>query len=205
MPLWANTDAAAASVKYGSELTRAGVSGQHGSGNAAKAANTTALYGNTTVAAVAPARVVGQFAVTIKEMANTSASGERNAISHSGWNMRYAGTGPVTAIVVPGAGTGTGYSNLDLIKISGGTTNATGTLVTNSTGGIISANLTLGGAGFVNTSATTVAVTNTTGGTANGSAQALTVTLGGRAGRVTYETITTTKISSTGNSIPFHT
>jgi hypothetical protein len=103
------------------------------------------------------------------------------------------------------SGTPTGYDNTDVIVVSNATTNATATVSTNSTGGFVSANVTItnvglfpqartnGGLVFTalaangaasNGSGATFAGTlaNSTGGTA-------TVVLGGRAGRVHYETL----------------
>ena len=196
MPQWGNTDAAANSVKYATELT----DGQcQGSGNVNKAANNAALFGNTTLSAFVPGKEVGQFPVTVQEMANTQ--GERHDVTHAGWNMRHAWSGPVVSFGVSVGGTG--YANTDLVKVSGGTTNAAGAISTNSTGGIVSVAVTTSGNGFINVSSSTLAITNATGGASAGSGSTLTFTLGGRAGRVFYENIVAMgSISSTGNSIP---
>jgi hypothetical protein len=157
------------------------------------------MFGNTTIGAFTPGKEVGQFPVTVQEMANTA--GERRDVAHAGWNMRHAWSGPVVSFGVSAGGTG--YSNTDLIKVSGGQTNAAGSLTTNSTGGILTATLTASGNGFINVSSSTLAITNSTGGASLGSGATLTFTLGGRAGRVFYENIVAMgSISSTGNSIP---
>lgn len=193
MPSWGTVDQASSSPKFGAALLDVG------SGNAAEAANTTALYQNTTGSAFVSKQVVGEFGVSNVHMANTG--GEAKRINHTGWNLRRAGTGPV-ANVVPLVG-GTGYANTDLIKVSGGSVNAAGTLVTNSTGGITATTLTNGGSGFINVSASTVAVTNATGGASGGSSGTFTLTLGGRAGRVAYETIVAGGITSGTNTVIF--
>lgn len=200
MPLWGLTDSAANSVKYATELTRAGPAG---SGNANKAANNTTLYANTVAGAFVSGRAVGQFCVTAQEMANNSAI-ERGFPQHAGWNMRFAGTGPVTGFnIVAG---GTGYANSDLIKVSGGTINAAGIVTTNATGGLLTAVLSNPGAGFLNVSSSTLAITNATGGASAGTTANVTFSLGGRSGRMSYETIVAAgSFTSSGNTIPANT
>jgi hypothetical protein len=104
------------------------------------------------------------------------------------------------------AGTATGYSNTDTIRVSNGITNATATLVTNSTGGFVTANVTITNIGlFSNTTANNqlvISVLANTGANSAGSGATFTAniapstsgsitisTLGGRAGRVQYENI----------------
>lgn len=199
MPLWGNQDNAANSVKYATELAR---TGPLGSGNAAKAANNTTLYNNATPNAFGgEGEAIGQFAVSVPEMANTSGA-EWAYVAHAGWQMRIAGSGPVANLTVSVGGTG--YSNTDKIVVSGATSNASGTLSTNSTGGILTVALTGGGAGFVNVASGTLAIQNSSGGASAGSGATVTFKLGGRAGRINYETIVAMgSISSTGNTIPF--
>jgi hypothetical protein len=109
----------------------------------------------------------------------------------------------LTAITV--GGTPTGYSNTDVIKAANGTTNATASVSTNSTGGFVSANVTINNVGlWANTKVNAdvaFTVANSTGGAsagsgatfaatlANSAGGAVTVTLGGRANRVHYETL----------------
>ena len=99
-----------------------------------------------------------------------------------GWSHRIVGTGPVASITISSGGTG--YSNADTIKVSGGTTNAAANLQTNSTGGITSVTISTTGAGFANVSSSTLAITTSGGSGAN-----LVPVLGGRAGRVRWETL----------------
>jgi hypothetical protein len=115
------------------------------------------------------------------------------------------------------AGTPSGYSNTDVIRVFGNatvaaTTNATATFVTNSTGGFVTANVTITSIGlfsnaFTNTAAASTANVNVRIVAANGSNSAGTgatitanivpstsgnvtiTTLGGRAGRIQYETL----------------
>jgi len=115
------------------------------------------------------------------------------------------------------AGTATGYSNTDTIRVYGNatvaaTTNATATFVTNSTGGFVTANITITNIGlfangFANTAAASTAnvrivVLASNGSNSAGSGATITAnvvtstsgnvsitTLGGRAGRLQYETL----------------
>jgi hypothetical protein len=183
MPLWGLSDNAANSVKTVASSIEAGA------GATAITANNTALYGNVSVG-VFPTTypikaAVGQFGVSYQEMANTA--GERNAVCHAGWNIRRAGTGPVRSITVSAGGVG--YNNTDIINISGGQVNAAATPVTNSTGSIVSVIVTTPGTGFANVSSATIAITNSTAGASAGSNATLVPVMGGRAGRVTYESI----------------
>lgn len=179
MPQWGKNDASSNTVKWSSSLI------QVGSGKTARAANTAAMFGNTSPGAFVSGKVTGVFAVSQAEKANTTGEGQYS--QHAGWNLRTSGTGPVSAFDISDGGTG--YSNNDLIKVSGGQVNAAATLVTNSTGGIVNVVPTNYGSGFTNVSSTTVAVTNSSGGAANGTGATITATLGGRAGRVSYETL----------------
>lgn len=111
----------------------------------------------------------------------TAASGN---VAHSGWVRVERGTGPVSEITITTAGTG--YSNTDTVKVSGGTVNATATIGTDGAGAITSVTITDGGAGFSNVSSSTLAIT-----TSAGTGAALAFTLGGRAGRVMTEVLVT--------------
>lgn len=177
MAQWGNTDDAANSVLWGvSQLNKT-----------ANTTNQTALYGNTTTGAFVTGKVVGQYGVDVVEAANTSADFKK--VAHAGWNLKTTGTGPVTALTINAGGTG--YANTDTLTLSvtgTGTVNATGSITTNSTGGITSVAITNPGAGFT---ATTVYATfaNSTGGASAGSTANVAGIVGGRAGRVSYETL----------------
>jgi hypothetical protein len=167
-----------------------------------------ALWGKTDAAAYAPknkiivnasvARGNTRFANTTTGSVNVgvgpqrvSLVGANTAEAHTvrkaspGWILKREFTGPVKTLA-PNAG-GTTYSNNDLVVISGGTTNATASISTNATGGILTTTLTNVGAGFINVANTSVAVTNATGGASTGSTATFTFTLGGKAGRVLRE------------------
>lgn len=187
MSLWGKNDAAS-NTPY-----------VEATGNVNKTANTAnrdALYGNTTVGAFVAGQAVGTFGVTTNEMANTTGEGKK--VVHAGWNLRRAGTGPLDNLVISAGGSG--YSNNDTIKVAVAApgVNATASLTTNSTGGIISTTITNVGFGFTAKNPS-VAFANSTGGTTiAGSGATIVATTGGRAGRVQYETLVAMK-SMTGD------
>lgn len=172
MAQWGNTDDAANSVLWAvSQLNKT-----------ANAANRTALYGNTTMGAFEAKEVNGQFGIDTTEAANTSA--DTSYVAHAGWNLKTTGTGPLTALTIVDGGSG--YANTDTITVAStgtGAVNATATVTTNSTGGITAIAITNTGVGFT-TTAPTVTITTSGGTGAN-----VVATAGGRAGRVSYETL----------------
>ena len=121
-------------------------------------------------------------------------------------------------IAVTSNATAIGYNNTDLIVASNGVTNAVATLTTNATGGITATTVTNPGL-FGNTVANSTvvfSVTNATGGATTGNVVStvfaanlvastntgaqIAVTLGGRSGRVQYETLAIVK--AMGNNAP---
>jgi len=172
MPLWGGTDNAANSVTWAAAQLNV----------AANTANKTALFGNTTMGAFVSNKTVSQEGLKTNEMAGANGS-------HAGWNLKTTGTGSLTGIAITAGGTT--YSNTDLIRVTAtgtGSVNATATLSTNATGGITAITLTNTGSGFVTVNPTVV-VTNATGGATGGSGATLVATAGGRAGRVSFETL----------------
>ena len=167
MPMWGKVDQANSAPKN-QFVTQATANGE-------------AAYGNVTVGAFTAKQAVGIFGVTDAE---AQVSG---AMASPGWTKITQGTGPVVSLTV--ADGGTGYSNTDVGTISGGTSNASFTVVTDGDGIITAATVTGGGAGFKNVGAATVAVANSTGGASAGADAEITPVLGGRAGRVQYETL----------------
>lgn len=98
--------------------------------------------------------------------------------------MRFA-SDSVTAVSVTAGGTG--YSNSDLVHVTGfesiagvvlGGYEANAALVTNATGGIVSVAMANLGCGFANSAALTIAVSNSTGGTSSGSGATLAANVG---------------------------
>lgn len=172
MAQWGNTDDAANSVTWAvSQLNKTANTG-----------NQTALYGNTTASAFVGGKVTGQFGVDVTEAANTSSDFKK--VAHAGWNLKTTGTGPLTGLAIVAGGSG--YANADTIRVTAtgaGSVNATATLTTNSTGGITSVTVTNYGVGFTSKNPA-VTITTSAGTGAN-----ITATAGGRAGRISYETL----------------
>lgn len=146
-----------------------------------------AVYANATLGAFVNNAVVGIYGVSVSEAQSVG-----KGVS-PGWVKKTSYTGPVVSLTVANAGAS--YTNAHLVKVSGGIANGAGTLTTNASGAIISVTLTDGGRGFINASNTTVTITNATGGTAAGTGGIVTATLGGKAGRVSYENL----VSFAGN------
>lgn len=172
MPLWGKTDAASNAAFFAAAQLKV----------PANTANRTALYANSTNGAFVPGVIVGQFGVDNSEVSATTHA------AHSGWNLKTTGTGYLSTLTVQAGGSG--YNNNDVITIDAGTggVNATATLTTNSTGGIISTSITSVGSKFA-TKTPTVSFANSTGGASGGSSANVVPTMGGRAGRVQYETL----------------
>lgn len=177
MAQWGNTDDAANSVLWAvSQLN-----------TVANTTTQTNLYGNTTVGAFETNEINGQYGVDVVEAANTSSDFKK--VAHAGWNLKTTGTGPLTALTINAGGTG--YSNGDVLTFTAtgtGTVNATATVATNSTGGITSLTITNSGKGFTNT-LVYGAFANSTGGATGGTTANVAGTVGGRAGRASYETL----------------
>lgn len=134
MAQWGATDVASNSVNYGARLIN------KGRGHANVAANNTTLFDNTTPDAFKSGLVVGQFGVSVAEMANTT--GESAKVTHAGWNLRKEGAGPIVGLTVTG---GTNFTNGETMTVSNGQVNATAVLTTNATGNLVSAAVTTGG------------------------------------------------------------
>ena len=153
------------------------------------------MFNNTTPGAFISGQAVGIFGVSPTEKANNTTNSSKEAPAHAGWVVRKAGTGPVISVSING--TPTAYNNNDVLTVAsqqaGG--NSTVNFTTNSTGGNLSFTVTTAGAGFtnstINSSMSIMSITNSTGGTAAGNSTVtnITVTVGGRAGRVHTETL----------------
>jgi len=167
MANWGINDNAANSVTWADTLVN----------RTANTTNQTALFGNTTMGAIVSKQTVGQVGLTAAETASVNGT-------HAGWNLRKVGTGSVVSFTI-GAG-GTGYANTDTINVAvtgTGAVNATATLTTNATGGITAVTITNAGSGYTTTAPTLVITT------AGGTGATITARAGGRAGRVTNETL----------------
>lgn len=160
MPLWGRNDADANTApKYNIE--------------AGTTETGITSFGNTTVV---NGRAVGTFGVDVTE------AGLANGVTHPGWVVVRQGSGYVDDLTISAGGSG--YDNVDTIEVSGGTINATATLTTNATGGITSVTLGTKGSGFKNVDDSTVTIT-----TVSGTGATIVPVLGGRAGRVSMETM----------------
>ena len=149
------------------------------------------MFNNTTPSAFLANVAVGVFGVDATEQQVNRTNGR--SINHAGWVVRKAFTGPIVSAVY--TNTGTGYNNADILiaksPAAGG--NAQFTISTNSTGGNVKLTIANSGAGFTTVTVPTsnLFITNTSGGTAAGNTNTsfFTVTAGGRAGRVQFETL----------------
>jgi hypothetical protein len=118
------------------------------------------------------------FGVSATEAANTSGDGKD--VTHAGWVKQTIGTGDISTISITTAGAG--YSNGYVTISGGGGTGANASFVVNGAGNVVSININSKGSGF--TSAPTVVAAGS-----NTAAAVLVATVGGRAGRVFYETL----------------
>src|SRR6266550_2105569 len=148
MPMWGRLDQANNSPKH------AAMSLNKGSGPANKAANNTSLYGNTTIGNVKKNMTVGLFGASRAEIANNSGEG-RKKVQAPGWQLRRAWMGPIVSLAI--SNTGATFANGETAVISGGSVNATATMTTNSTGGLVSASAVSAPGTFINVSSMTVA------------------------------------------------
>lgn len=182
MAQWGTSDAATNSVSW------AAASLNKGSGNAAQAANNTALFGNTTADAFVTGQTVGQFGVDSTEVGVQA--------------------GGVVAIEIISGGSGYDSTANDALVIAGGGGSSATATFTNTAQGVINAiTITDGGSSYETSPTVTVNATGDNGNTAAangasfvavvGGAQGVAHTgwnlrivgSGGRAGRVQYETL----------------
>lgn len=174
MSLWGSSDLANNAPKYS-------VGAGYGS-----SANGYTLFANTLISAFVSGEGLGVFGANTNEASGASGAGDLDLVPHAGWNLRVAGTGPVATISVlsTGAGynVGGGAAN-GFISFSGGYgSSANAQWFSNATGHITSVTLLAGGANYNVAPTASIANTNTAIAT-------FTVTVGGRAGRVAYETL----------------
>jgi hypothetical protein len=168
-------------------------------------------YGNLAVGLINGGSSQGRFTIST----NSTGGITSTTIINGGGGFNSSNPPSVAAlansILTFTIGGGSGYANGEAIDIklaSSSAINATGSIVTNATGGITSIVLSSAGAGFPNTTAPTVTITTANGTNGNvsvnslstGSSANLTFTLGGRAGRVHYETLVTLKKMTSGSS-----
>jgi len=176
MSLWTNLDGITGNGKplYANTTYRVSNSTINGS-----KANTAKYYGAV-------------YGVSATEAANTLVDGKK--VAHAGWVSQKIGTGPIKSISITSGGQG--YNSAGFLTISGGgdgTVNVSYTIAnslntmqsysSNARQNVIATvTIVSGGAGF-NVAPTVIA------GGANITPATFSVTLGGRAGRVQYETL----------------
>ena len=176
MSLWGNLDAANNAPKHGDTAGYGGNTPQ-------VTANTQVYYSNTQSGAFITGSAVGVFGVDAQEQINAEASANTllGVPQHAGWVIRKTGMGPVVAI---SANAGAVGANSFIIFSQGngrdgsGNTAAVANIAVNSAGYITTVSLISGGL-----------YANTPIATANSGNASFTITMGGRANRVTTETI----------------
>jgi hypothetical protein len=168
MALWSNTDANTSAPKGDAD----------GFAATGTSANGLTMYANTQIGVFTTNQQVGMFGVDTTEQKLSAAGTLSGHPMHSGWVLRKAGMGPVISIA---ANTGA-YGTNSFITFSGGggvgNTAANATVTVNGSNAITSITVNLGGS-YANTP-----VALPTSGNA-----VFTLTMGGRANRVTNETI----------------
>ena len=168
MSLWGSLDRANNAPKYAV------------AGGLGVASNGEVLFGNTQVNAFVSDVALGTFGVDTTE---AGVAGEGKKVAHAGWNLRKAGTGPVISIAIANAGAN--YKTPGFITFTGGSgsgANASYTVNT-TTNTINSVTLVAGGSDYV------LAPTANAANATSVNSASFTVTVGGRAGRVSYETL----------------
>ena len=140
------------------------------------------IFGNTTIGFSREGVVAGIFGVDATEANSQFTSGDGRNVTHAGWVYRVAGTGPVESII------GNGVTSNGYITFIGGSSGAAAGMTGNTT-----ANAQV----YVNTAGWLVNVTMRTAGSYANTPNVVfpsgnvlsTVTMGGRANRVTHETL----------------
>jgi hypothetical protein len=169
MALWSNTDANTSAPKYVTNYL-----------NVTQSQNNVNLaYGNTTTGAFITGQSIGVFGVDTSEMANTASIANRPA--HGGWVLREVGMGGV-ATISAGATNRSNVGNAFITFTGGGTgnTSANAQLFVNAVSNVVTS-IVLNNAGLYES-----APTGTVAGNAN---VTITITMGGRVGRVSTETL----------------
>jgi len=175
MALWGNLDASNNAPNF------SGLTGYKSSTSLANS-QIDGIWGNTTIGQTRSNVVFGVFGVDATEANSALSSGDGRNVTHAGWVARTVGTGPVESI------TGTGLSSNGYITFIGGSSGAAAGMTGN-----VAANAQV----YVNTAGWLVNVTIRTAGSYANTPNVVfpsgnvvpTVTMGGRANRVTQETL----------------
>ncbi len=152
-------------------------------------------YGNLATGSISGGTDAATLVVT------TNGSGAITSVTFTerggGFTNASTVTYPANAVATFTIGGGAGYANGETVLVSNGVVNAHGTVVTDANGKITSIALESAGRGFSTANDATVTITTANGTNGNvsvatisgGSGASFTVKLGGRAGRVHYETL----------------
>lgn len=175
MSLWGNLDASNNAPNF------SGLTGYKSSTSLANS-QIDGIFGNTTISQTRSNVVFGVFGVDATEANSALSSGDGRNVTHAGWVARTVGTGPVVSI------TGTGVSTNGYITFIGGSSGAAAGMTGN-----VAANAQV----YVNTAGWLVNVTMISAGSYANTPNVVfpsgnvvpTVTMGGRANRVTQETL----------------
>jgi len=183
MPLWGNTEYASGNQKPVFANTSNATSSSTINGTVA---NTIAYYGN----------IVG---ISANEKSNSSGAGPK--LTHAGWVSQKIGTGPISDVQIATRGAGLNTAGFIVVTDTsphgqGASVNISYTIANtanllqassaNSTlNGISTLTVVSGGSGYSNASQLTAKVSQST----NTTQPTFTFVLGGRGGRVAYETI----------------
>lgn len=170
MSLWNNTDANTGAPKFqvGVDIG-AGVK-----------ANGLVAYQNVTTGVFVSGQKVGVFGVDSSEKSNTASEGPK--VTHAGWVKRTVGTGFIQSIAVSNGGANYNANGFILFTGGGGSgANASFTINTVSN--------TINSVTVVNRGSNYNAAPTVAAGVANTTPATFTVTMGGRTGRITYETL----------------
>ncbi len=184
MSLWGSANTRSDAPKFG-------LAGTGGSANGGVLLTGNTAYQNVRISGFVTNTAIGVFGVSAAQRANTgnTTAGEGPKPQHAGWNLRKAGTGPIATAVVTTAGSGytpgggfvtiTGGNGL----YPGGAGNTAANLwfQANAAGSVTNVSINLSGS-YVSTPSLNVP------GSA-GVPAVVTITMGGRANRVTYETL----------------
>lgn len=180
-------------------------------------ANDGASYANLALGLISNGTVNATFYVTVNSIGHVQTAVLVNAGADFINSSAVGITAPANGVATFTIGGGSGYANGEVVTVSNGAANATFSITTNATGGITSLTAVApgyAGRGFAaaNSTAAVVAIATANGTNGNVSVNSIgagagftaTVTLGGRGGRVNYETLVVSKyVSVTSNSALF--
>jgi hypothetical protein len=177
MSLWGNLDASNNAPNF------SGLTGYDTSTTGESIANSqpSSVFGNTYISATRTGVEFGVFGVDTVEANSQLSTGDGRYVTHAGWVARTKGAGPIASVTsnTDAVGPAASACTYTLILSGGGTNNTSAqvSVTTAATGKISTISVTNSGL------YTGTPTTNTFGNTA------FTITMGGRNGRVTQETL----------------